>query len=272
MTLTTIIPANLILPAVFMASTPFRVAHDFAAVQTGRSSTCVGVETHNGDDAEIFGKWIAGRQVSLADVEKFGLENCFAASEIDDFTFSRMRGKSYKSGCTIARSDLRYVKVLHYTAGGKIMTGEIVCNKSISNDLVEIFRALFKAKYPIESIVLVDEFDADDIRSMQANNTSCFNFRRVEGSKTLSNHSRGTAIDINPLYNPCVTRRRNGTTSVSPATGKKYADRTKHFDYKIDTTDKCYREFIKHGFTWGGNRRSKKDYQHFEKRIHTTSP
>ncbi len=260
------------LPATVTVGVPSSATHGFASVQTGCGCADGGFETFTCYNADVLRQWKAGRQVSLADVEKFGLENCFAASEIDDSTFSRMRGKSYKSGCTIARSDLRYVKVLHYTAEEKIMTGEIVCHKSISNDLVEIFRALFNAKYPIERMVLVDEYDADDLRSMEANNTSCFNFRHVEGSKTLSNHSRGTAIDINPLYNPCVTRRRNGTTSVSPASGKKYADRTKTFDYKIDTADMCYREFIKHGFTWGGNWRSKKDYQHFEKHIQTSLP
>lgn len=266
MTFTSIILANLILPALSGVGASFCAQQNLPGVQNARCCVVANAESTAGNGAEILSKWIAGRQVSLADAEKFGLENCFVASEIDDTTFCRMRGKSYKNGCTIPRSDLRYVKVLHYAAEGRIMTGELVCNKSISNDLVEIFRALFKAKYRIERIVLVDEFDADDRRSMEANNTSCFNFRRVEGSKTLSNHSRGTAIDINPLYNPCVTRLRSGAISVSPAAGKKYADRTKHFDYKIDTTDICYREFIKHGFTWGGNWRSKKDYQHFEKR------
>lgn len=260
------------LPAMFMAGTPFSATGDLLAVQNGLHRIESDMEASADNGADVLRQWTAGRQVSLAAVEKFGLENCFVASEIDDFTFSRMRGKSYKSGCTIPRVDLRYVKVLHYTAEGKIMTGEIVCHKSISNDLVEIFRALFKAKYPIERMMIVDEFGADDIRSMEANNTSCFNFRRVEGSNTLSNHSRGTAIDINPLYNPCVTRRRNGTTSVSPSVGKKYADRTKKFSYKIDTADICYREFIKHGFTWGGNWRSKKDYQHFEKRSQAIAP
>jgi hypothetical protein len=30
--------------------------------------------------------------------------------------------------------------------------------------------------------------------------------------------------------------------------------------------DLLYRLFINHGFEWGGNWRSKKDYQHFEKK------
>jgi hypothetical protein len=35
--------------------------------------------------------------------------------------------------------------------------------------------------------------------------------------------------------------------------------------YKITKGDLCYKLFIKHGFSWGGEWKSKKDYQHFEK-------
>ena len=112
---------------------------------------------------------------------------------------------------------------------------------------------------------LIDDYDADDERSMRANNTSCFNYRPSAGSKKLSKHSRGLAIDINPLYNPCVRRLANGSTSVQPATAGKYTNRSKKQRYMIDKNDLCYRLFVKHGFTWGGSWRSLKDYQHFER-------
>jgi len=81
----------------------------------------------------------------------------------------------------------------------------------------------------------------------------------------LSNHSKGLAIDINPLYNPYVKTNKNGKIIISPEKGKKYADRKQSFPYKIDKNDLCYKEFIKHGFIWGGAWKSLKDYQHFEK-------
>ena len=40
-------------------------------------------------------------------------------------------------------------------------------------------------EYPICSIRLVDDFDADDEASMEANNTSCFNYRTVPGTSVL---------------------------------------------------------------------------------------
>ena len=99
---------------------------------------------------------------------------------------------------------------------------------------------------------------------MAANNTTCFNYRTVAGSSKLSAHSLGKAVDINPLYNPCV-KTRHGHTTIQPARGKAYTDRNRKFNYKIDRQDLCYRLFRQHGFTWGGDWRSLKDYQHFEK-------
>ena len=188
----------------------------------------------------------------------------FTSSPIDSVVFARMKGKSYKDDCTIPLSELRYLRVLHYNFEGNVCQGELVCNKSISNDLLEIFEALFKARYPIERMVLIDDFDADDNRSMTANNTSCFNFRTVAGTNKLSAHSRGMAIDINPLYNPYVKQVR-GKTVVSPSAANAYVNRMREFPYKIDRQDLCYRLFIDHGFRWGGAWRSSKDYQHFEK-------
>ena len=188
----------------------------------------------------------------------------FSKRAISDALFERIDGKSYKEGCTLPLSELEYLEVLHYDADGEVQHGEIICNRAISDDLLDIFQALFEAHYPIERIRLVDDYDADDERSMSANNTSCFNYRPVSGTATLSVHSRGMAIDINPLYNPYV-KTVSGRQHVEPAAGKPYVDRSRTFPYKIDRTDLCYKLFIAHGFRWGGAWRSCKDYQHFEK-------
>lgn len=213
-----------------------------------------------------FSPWEAGTYVAHEAAETYGIDRCFAADTIDERTFKLMQGKSYKTGCAIPLADLRYLRLLHYTADGSIKTGEIVCHKDIAEDLLYIFRQLFDARYPIERMVLIDRYEADDIRSMTANNTSCFNYRAVAGSRTLSNHSRGKAIDINPLYNPCV-KWRNGKQSVSPPSGKPHSTRGgKQTPYrKIDHEDLCYKLFRSRGFRWGGDWRTLKDYQHFEK-------
>jgi len=127
-------------------------------------------------------------------------------------------------------------------------------------------KELYENQYPIEKMVLIDEYEADDEKSMEDNNTSAFNYRSINGSTKLSKHSLGLAIDINPRYNPCV-RTIDGELSVEPANGNAYTDRTQEFPYKINENDLCYRLFTEHGFTWGGSWNSLKDYQHFEKDI-----
>ena len=189
----------------------------------------------------------------------------FSADTISDAVFARMQGRSFPDDCTVSRADLRYLRVLHYDLQGQRQQGELVCNRLIADDLLDIFKKLFEAHYPIERIRLIDDYAADDERSMTHNNTSCFCYRQVAGSSRLSKHAMGLAIDINPLYNPCVKKRKDGSTWIQPAAARKYANRQKTYPYKIEKEDLCYRLFIEHGFSWGGNWRSSKDYQHFEK-------
>lgn len=165
----------------------------------------------------------------------------------------------------ITLDQLRYVHIFHYDFNGNAAEGELICNELIAQDLVEIFYELYRNEYRLERVLLIDEYNGDDIASMEADNTSCFNYRVVAGSDTLSRHALGLAVDINPLYNPYVSYGQDGTQTVSPASASAYADRSVHFPYKIDENDLCYKLFIQHGFTWGGHWNNVKDYQHFQK-------
>ena len=178
-------------------------------------------------------------------------------------------GNSYPAtGSTeISYDDLCYVHVLHYDFSGEPREGELISNRSIAQDLVEIFYELYVAEYQIEKISLIDTYDGDDTLSMEDNNTSCFNYRTVDGTDKLSKHALGLAIDINPFYNPYIRYTKEGGQIISPIGSEDYADRSQSFPYKIDTDDLCYRLFTQYGFTWGGNWNSSKDYQHFQKSI-----
>ena len=190
----------------------------------------------------------------------------FYYEPISNDIFKRISGISYPVDCTVPLSDLRYVVLQYIDFNGNPQNGEMICGTSIVQDVVEIFHELYVNGYQIESIKLIDEFGGDDTASMLANNTSCFNFRVVEGTTRLSNHARGVAIDINPFYNPYITYNKDGTAKISPVGSEAYADRNASFPYKIDENDLAYKLFKKHGFTWGGNWNSAKDYQHFEKK------
>ena len=188
----------------------------------------------------------------------------FTSSLIPDKVWAKMQGKSVPKGCPVKRESLRYLTILHFDNKGKETKGEIICCKSIADDLLEIFRELHKAKYPIERIRLIDEYNADDETSMRANNSSCFCYRTMTGSLSkVSKHGLGLAIDINPLYNPYVKGNR-----IKPANARKYAfnrNKRKDIPMKLSADDLAVRLFKKHGFRWGGDWKHSKDYQHFEK-------
>ena len=189
----------------------------------------------------------------------------FTVQPIPDTVFQRMLGRSYPEGCTVARTDLRYLRLSHVDAEGREHVGEMVCNKAIAQNLIDIFRELYRQKYPIQRIRLIDDYEASDERSMRDNNTSCFCYRTISGSKKLSKHALGMAIDVNTLYNPYVYTGKDGQRVVEPVTASRYVDRTKSFPYKIEKGDLLHRLFLQHGFRWGGSWRTMKDWQHFEK-------
>lgn len=193
----------------------------------------------------------------------FALDSSFYITEISDSVFEKMQGKSFKENCTIPREQLRHLHVLHKTIDDATKEGELVCNVKIADILLGIFKDLYIAGYPIEKIRLIDEYDADDESSMSDNNSSCFNFRFISHTTTVSMHGQGLAVDINPLYNPYY-KLVKGKPNIEPANGKPYLDRAQNFPYKIDHSDLAFKLFTSHGFEWGGDWKSAKDYQHFE--------
>jgi len=191
------------------------------------------------------------------------VEEQFYSEEISDELFDKIYGKSFKEDCTVPREELRYLHVLHKDLSGQTHEGEMIVNKHIADEVLDVFCQLYEADYPIEKIHLVDEYNADDELSMEDNNSSAFNFRFISHTTRVSKHGLGLAIDINPLYNPYI-KVVDGERILEPITAEAYVDRSKEFDYKIDENDLAYKLFTGIGLEWGGSWESAKDYQHFE--------
>lgn len=211
--------------------------------------------------AELFsqpaGTVITDELLASADISQF-----FTRSDIDDDLLERINGVSYKENQYISADDLTYLRMLHKNAEGQTLIGEMIVNTAIGDEILSIFRQLYDASYPIEKMVLVDEYGGDDELSMQANNTSAFNYRQITGSTALSNHSYGMAVDINPFYNPYISGN-----VVLPKGSEAYADRSTDSPYVIQEGDLCHELFTSNGYSWGGDWTSPIDYQHFEKII-----
>lgn len=214
-----------------------------------------------------------GRKISRKVIKKRGgASRYFQIYKIrkDDRVYKRINGKSYRKNPNIGLSDLRYIKTLYYDFDGKVRTGEIIVNKSIAKDTVAVFRELYKIKYQIHKMKLVDNYypkkgaftptDADTA-SMNDDNTSGFNYRTVAGTSSISMHGYGRAIDINPFENPWCP---GGTVYYNQKRSAAYANRTRVRPHMIFAGSDVTKIFRKYGFRWLGATGTR-DYQHFEK-------
>ncbi len=195
---------------------------------------------------------------SFNDAIKPKIKTRFEIYEINDLIKEKMK-YSYKDNEHINYSNLRYIVVSYIDYNGYLRNGELVVNEIISQKIVEIFKILLDNRFQIEKMRLVDYYNGDDNLSMKDNNTSAFNYRYISNTTTLSNHALGLAVDINPLYNPYVTK-----IGVFPPEGEKYVSRDLNYKGMIKYNDCCYNAFISNGFKWGGKFNNVKDYQHFE--------
>ncbi len=191
----------------------------------------------------------------------------YSISGISEEISKRINGKSYRPNPHIGLSELAYLRLGYIDFDGAEQMGELICDRRLAEEVAEIFRELFEAGYRIEKLRLADEYGGDDEKIMSDNNSSCFNYRTVEGTNTISLHGYGRAIDINPLYNPYIVDGR-----VMPANAVEYADRSRDFAHKIAEGDICLKIFRAHGWKWGGDWQQSKDYQHFYKSPTSRSP
>lgn len=183
---------------------------------------------------------------------------------IDDQTWARMQGASWHEGLGCpAREKLSLLEIPYIDFFNEHRVGALIVASAEADNVLGVFSELYKNKFPIASMRLVDEFNGNDLASMAANNTSGFNCRLSTGGGRLSEHAMGTAIDINPIENPFVSRTR-----VQPVSGKEFADparRKRGQAGLIRANDVVVQSFAKIGWKWGGNWKSLKDYQHFSK-------
>ena len=130
-------------------------------------------------------------------------------------------------------------------------------------DVVAIFEQLHRLRYPIAKMRTVDHYPgAGDELSMEDNNTSAYNCRPLPRSDQPSLHAYGRAIDVNPLINPFIDS--NG--DLQPKTAAHYLDRSRTDPGMLHDGDPAVLVFTDRGWRWGGNWRTPKDYQHFERR------
>lgn len=179
--------------------------------------------------------WVVNASTSEKAIAQFGYENCFKVLPIQDYYWTQYQN-SQKGTTTVNRSDLMSVRSLVYCEAsmGHLKTGEIVCNKSIANDLLAIFRALYEAKYNVDTMMPSATSDYQYLTEQaSASNdiTFCFHFT---SDPLREAHVKGLAVVLNPNTPPTAD-------------------------------DLAVKLFKQHGFSWGGDTPDGKRY-YFEKK------
>jgi hypothetical protein len=181
---------------------------------------------------------------------------------IPDHVWSYMQGRSWRPDLPCAqRGDLVLMRIPYRNFHGETQTGEMVVARKVAAQVAEIFAEIYRSgKFRIFQMRLIDDFDADDDKSIAANNTSGFNCRLTDHGG-LSKHALGLAIDINPVQNPY----REGS-STAPEAGRAYDqpdERRSDILGIITEGDVVTRAFARRGWSWGGRWKHTVDYQHF---------
>jgi len=153
------------------------------------------------------------------------------------------------------REVLALIPVPFFSFDGEVREGQLVVHRELEKEVQDIFKKLVDTRFPIKQIAPVVAYGWDDDASMADNNTSAFNYRVIFNTDRLSNHSYGRAIDINPLQNPYVLS--DGTVMPKGA----------HYDLLQPgtITAEVADLFRLRGWSWGGDWKDRKDWQHFEK-------
>ncbi|MET0838106.1 MAG: M15 family metallopeptidase [Marmoricola sp.] len=165
---------------------------------------------------------------------------------------------TWKPGCPVRADELAWVRLTFAGFDDRRHTGELLVNRSVADDLVEVFRRLYAARFPIEEmrITRADELDAPP--TGDGNNTGAFACRPTTGGTSYSQHAYGLAIDVNPFQNPY----EKGDV-VLPELASSYLDRERVRPGMIGADGPVRRAFAAIGWPWGGVWSSLKDYQHF---------
>lgn len=181
---------------------------------------------------------------------------------VPDEIWRNMQGKSWRAELPCPqKNELALLQIPYVDFQGNTQIGPMIVAKSVAARVAAIFQEIYDSKkFRIYRIALIDEYQGDDDKSMEANNTSAFNCRTTDRG-AMSRHASGMAVDINPIQNPY----REGALT-SPEAGRAYDQPYKRRSDIVGIILKggvVTRAFARRGWSWGGNWKNAVDYQHF---------
>ena len=165
---------------------------------------------------------------------------------------------TWQLGCPVGKNDLAWLRMSYWGFDDTRHSGELLVNGSVAEDVVTVFRKLYAARFPIESMGISPREDLDAPPTGDGNVTGSFSCRPIRGGTGYSQHAYGLAVDLNPFQNPY-----HRGDLVLPELASAYLDRDWVRPGMITPDGPAFRAFASIGWGWGGSWSSLKDYQHF---------
>ena len=165
---------------------------------------------------------------------------------------------TWSRGCPVRARDLAWVRLTFWGFDDARHTGELLVNRSVAGDLVEVFRDLYDARFPVEEMRITTKPEQTAPPTGDGNDTGAFNCRAARGATSYSQHAYGLAVDVNPFQNPYVKG-----DLVLPELAGAYRDRSWRRPGMILSRGPVVRAFARIGWGWGGSWHQLKDLQHF---------
>jgi hypothetical protein len=200
---------------------------------------------------------LVDRRVPTIDLLDPPADGQFAAT-VEPVPADVVARSSWQPACPVGVNELRYVTVGFWGFDDRAHTGELLVNAAWAEELVEVFRALFDSRFPIEEMRIIRAEEIDAHPTGDGNTTTSFVCRPAVGSGSWSRHAHGLAIDINPFHNPYVKG-----DLVLPELASAYVDRSNVRAGMIVEGDQATAAFAAMGWGWGGRWNTLDDYMHF---------
>lgn len=107
------------------------------------------------------------------------------------------------------------IEVEYFDFEGNLQTGTIEVHRELYDFTVAFFIKALEMKFPINKVAKSSdpEFGWSDDKLIEANASSGFNLRYIAGTKNISNHGFGVALDVNDKQNPYIRYNEDGTVA-----------------------------------------------------------
>ncbi len=196
-------------------------------------------------------------------IEDGSLQNPFIVSRLSaEEVFGHILSEHPEAKGILERQELVNVKYLDKSK--QVCQGQMIVDRELAGEVKELFNHMLTRAFCLEKVIPIQsqQFNNDDETSMQANNSSAFNFRYVANTERLSLHAFGFALDINPRDNPL---QKDGIT-LAPKGAIRDESNSETF-----TAEHFVVKWLEdRGWEWGGRWiEPYSDYHHFQKPLAT---